>query len=566
MEIAEMVRKWLEIAKAEFFVLTARFKAQRKFFMSIMIILGVLWAAYFAPLLVELVMDALIPLTQIRVLLQVMFPGFMRAVMLFLWMFLLLIPLSRALAEVKIGQWEILLANDVNTRDILVGTFLGKVPAYILYVLFLAPLLLAPFQLAFQVSFLGQLLIYTVLTLMMLTTIWLSNVVGVAIQAKLGDSLRGNDIAKAIAMLMGLITIVPVLGLQFFASQLSAILGMNVFLVFPFTWSADLVSWLAITFNGINLTASQIANFQSILQLDLLANGLLMTLFGVVCVGIGFLSAGGLFTYGIGVRTETIRTVRHENLILQGLYKISPSSFGLIIVTSLKTLFRKVQNLAKVAMALTLALILPVLVVLVYGQRYSLMLSSLLPVTSYGLAFMGVLIFSGTTFLESRNQLWIIKSAPCGASRFVKARIVIAFLIALPLSLIPAIEITVMMGLELFQFLGLFANNYFIVCGAALLGTGITALNPNYEDTKSPAHQKNMTIAMIICLFVTMGGPLLLSIITKRIIGVPFETIMASLGIVGEGVAQGIITTTSLLVIGGLLVLVGIRRLGRPDV
>jgi hypothetical protein len=178
---------------------------------------------------------------------------------------------------------------------------------------------------------------------------------------------------------------------------------------------------------------------------------------------------------------------------------------------------------------------------------------------------MGVLIFSGTTFLESQNQLWIIKSSPRGASRFVKALIVIAFLIALPLSLIPTIEITVMMGLELFQFLGLFANNYFIVCGAALLGTGITALNPNYEDTKSPAHGKNMMTAMMICLFVTMGGPLLLSIITKRVIGVPFETIMASLGIVGEGVAQGIITTTSLLVIGGLLVLVGIRRLGRPD-
>jgi hypothetical protein len=494
-----------------------------------------------------------------------MFPGFMRAVMLFLWMFFLLIPLSYALAEVKIGQWEILLANDVNTRDILAGTFIGKIPIYTLYVLFLAPLLFAPFQLAFQVSLVGQLLIYTVLILIMLTTIWLSNVVGTAIQSKLGNSPRGNDIAKTIAMLMSLITIVPVLGLQLFASHLSAILGMNAFLMFPFTWSADLVSWLVITFNGISLTASQILYFQSILQLDLFANGLLITLFGVACVGVGFLCTERLFTYSIGVRTETIRPVRHENLILQGLYKISPSSFGLIIVTSLKTLFRKVQNLSKIAMALTLALILPILVILVYGQRYSLTLSSLLPVTSYGLAFMGVLIFSGTTFFESQNQLWIIKSVPRGASLFVKALIVIAFLIALPLSLIPTIEITVMMGLDLLQFLGLFANNYFIVCGAALLGTGITALNPNYEDTKSPAHGKNMMTAMVICLFVTMGGPLLLRIITKRIIGVPFETIMASLGIMGEGVAQGIITTTSLLVIGRLLVLVGIRRLGHPD-
>ncbi|MFW9986352.1 MAG: hypothetical protein ACFFDJ_07315, partial [Candidatus Odinarchaeota archaeon] len=483
-----MVYKWLQIAKAEFFVLTARFKGHRKLFMGLVLSLGLLWAVYFAPLVVELVIEFLTPITPIRVILQVMLPGLMRVVMLLLWMLLLILPLSQALSEIKIGQWEILLASNIKTRDILVGTFLGKIPNYTLYVLVLAPLVLSPFLLALQVSLLGQLLIYSTLTLMVLTIIWLSNIICAALQAKLGDSSRGNDIAKALALLMGLIAIIPVLGLQLFATQFSMILGLNVFLVFPFTWSADLVSWLAITFNGINITASQIAHFQNVLQFDLLTNGLLVLVFGVVSIGIGLLSAERLFTYTLGARTETVRTVKRENILLRGLRKISPSSFGSLVVTSFKTFFRQVQNLSKIAMALTLSVLLPFLVILVYGHYSPITLDSLLPITGFGLAIMGIMAFSGTSFLESKDQLWMIQAVPRGTSRFVKARLVIAFLIALPLSLIPTMVLTIMMGLELFQFFWLFGYGYAMVCGAALFGTGITALNPNYEDMKSPIH------------------------------------------------------------------------------
>jgi hypothetical protein len=565
MEVAEMGCKWLQIAKAEFFVLTARFKGHRKLLMGLVLSLGLLWAVYFAPLVVELVLEFLTPITQIRVILQVMFPGLMRVVMLLLWMLLLIIPLGHALSEIKIGQWEILLASNVKTRDILVGTFLGKIPSYTLYVLVLAPLLLSPFLLALQVSLLGQLLIYATLTLMVLMIIWLSNIICAALQAKLGDSSRGNDIAKALALLMGLIVIIPVLGLQLFATQFSAILGLNVFLMFPFTWSADLVSWLAIIFNGINLTASQIAHFQHVLQFDLLTNGLLVLVFGVVCIGIGLLSAERLFTYRIGARSETVRTVKRENILLRGLRKINPSSFGSLVVTSFKTFFRQVQNLSKIAMALTLSLILPFLLILVYGQRSPITLDSLLPITGLGLAMMGIMAFSGTSFLESKDQLWMIQAVPRGTSRFVKARLVIAVLIALPLSLIPTTILTIMMGLELFQFFWLFGYGYAMVCGAALFGTGITALNPNYEDMKSPVYTTTMMIANMICLFVTMASPLILSVITRFFIGVSLDTLLVTWGFLSAAVGRTIITAVFLLILGTQFVLVGTRRLGRPD-
>jgi len=146
MEVAEMVYNWLQIAKAEFFVLTARFKGHRKLFMGLVLSLGLLWAVFFAPVVVGLVMEILTPINPIRVIIQAMFPGLMRAVMLLLWMLLLIPSLSQALSEIKIGQWEILLASNVKTRDILVGTFLGKIPNYTLYVLVLAPLVLSPYS------------------------------------------------------------------------------------------------------------------------------------------------------------------------------------------------------------------------------------------------------------------------------------------------------------------------------------------------------------------------------------------------------------------------------------
>lgn len=559
-----MVRMWLQIAKAEFLVLTARFKGRRKLFVGLLLTLGIVWVAWIAPILVKLVLDVLVPITQIHLILQIMLPGLMRAVMLFLWMLVLITPLSQALTEIKIGQWEILLASNAKTRDILAGTFLGKIPIYTLYILFLAPILLAPFVSAFQVSLLGLMLIYTTLILMVLTPLWVSNVICAAIQAKLGDSPRGNDIAKAIAMLLGLITLIPVLGLQLFAPQLSAILGMNIFLVLPSTWSADLVSWLVITFNGINLSASQIASFQSILELDLFTNGLLTTLFGVTCVGVGLLSADRIFTYRIGMRTETTSTVKRKRSLLRHLGRIRPSSFGVLVVTSLKTFYRKAQNLSKIAMAVTMALMLPFLVILVYGQRGPITLDSLLPITGSGLAYAGIMAFSGTSFLEGRDQLWIIQTAPHGASRFVKARLLVALFLALPLSLVPITAIAILMSIDSFGFLGLLAYGYLMVCGAALLGTGITAFSPNYEDMKSPVHTRNMMIAMMICLFVTMAGPLLLSFISRITMGVSLDTLLANLGLASE-MGRAIIATASLLVLGGVLVMVGTRRLGRVN-
>jgi hypothetical protein len=98
---------------------------------------------------------------------------------------------------------------------------------------------------------------------------------------------------------------------------------MDAFLVMPFTWSADLVSWIAVIFNGIGLTGSQIAGFGAILQLDILTSALLMGAFGVVVIVVALGTADRIFTISAGVRTERITTVGRENIILRGIRRIS---------------------------------------------------------------------------------------------------------------------------------------------------------------------------------------------------------------------------------------------------
>ncbi|UCE11484.1 MAG: hypothetical protein JSW61_06010 [Candidatus Thorarchaeota archaeon] len=562
-----MTRKWLSIAKAEFYVLTSSFRSHRTVTVASMYALAIVWAAYLAPTIMGFIIQSLIPMSQIRLLLMSMFPGLMRTVMLFLWILLLLYPLSFALQEIKIGQWEIFLSNNVRTKDIIIGTFAGKIPFYGLVVVILAPLMISPFMLAFEVSFLGQALVYSAIAAMVLSTIWLSNFVTALVQARLGDSPRGNDIAKALTFVIALIVIVPMYGVMFFMPVLSDILGMNAFLLMPFTWPADLVSWIAIAFNGIGLTGSQILGFGAILQLDMWTSLLLTAAFGLVWVPIALSAADRVFTISAGVRTETVTTVGRENFVIRGVRRAAKGSFGALTVVSLKDFGRKVQNISKILYGVVLAVVLPIIMsqIAVYdGDTVTAM--DILPMIGIMIGVVGVFPFAGTGFLESKDQLWIIRSAPSGASRFMRARLASGFLLAFPLSLAPSVVVSVMFALEPLMALQMIASSYIIVCGAVMVSMGMTAQNPNYEDTKSPAHQSVLIGSMLLTQF-TLIAPLFIDIFFSIALDVNiFRVIENIFGVDGFWFTQAIMGPVALLLMGGLMLFLGVRSLGKVEV
>ena len=556
-----MVRTWLAIAKAEFQVLSSSMRRNRKLYVGILYALVLVWAVVLTPMIFEAVLSAIFPMHILRPMLMVIFPGLMRTLGLFLFLLLLLFPLSMALQEIKIGQWEIFLSNNVRTRDIMVGTFLGKIGLYGLIIIALAPLLISPFMLAFEVSIIGQLLVYGVVTLLAMGTIWFSNFLTALVQARLGDSSRGNDIAKALAMVIAIVVIIPMYGLMFFLPTLSEMMGLNAFLILPSTWFSDLISWLAITFNGIGLTGSQILGFSTVLQLDMLVTSVLVIGFVLGTVGLALGMADRVFTIEAGVRTEVVTTVGRENVFLRGVRRINSGPFGSLMVTSFKDFLRKAQNLSKIGYGLILAIIMPILMMSmdVGDIQFSDMFLTIVAMMS----LVGSMPFAGAGFLESKDQLWIIQGAPSGGSRFVKSRIASQALICVPLAIIPSAVIYFIMGITVIEFVLLLGLGYIAVVGGMLVATGVTARNPNYEDTKSPAHQANIMTSVMLAEF-SIIGVMMVDIFLSIGLNIDFFGILENI----FGNAMVGVTVTGLVVqwiLAGILVWSGIRYLSKPE-
>ncbi|MHA2083988.1 MAG: hypothetical protein ACXAEB_10615 [Candidatus Thorarchaeota archaeon] len=483
-----MTGNWFHIAKAEFRVQTSSIKSHRTLIVLGFFVLGIAWAIVIAPYLMAFALTETLGVPQ--PVLVIVMPGLMRAGFMFIWLILLILPLSNALQEIKIGQWEILLSNNVQTREILVGSFAGKLSIYGLYVLYLAPLFVAPFAQALEVSLIGQALMYFTVFVITVGTIWLSQLLVTAIQSKLGASPRGKDLANALAIALSLVAILPLLGLQLFAPLMSEILGMNVFLVFPFTWGADLVTQMAVGFNGIGLA---ISSLDAALGLHWSSNVLLLGGFSVAIIVLGLLSADRLFKIRVDARTESVTTIRRENLVLLGIRRVAKGSFGVLVVTGLKDFGRKAQNLSRLALLMLLVMIVPIFIYIRGGE---LELTSVSIMTSLMLGFLGVQVFGGAGFLESKDQLWTIQAAPHGVRRYMKARTAQSILLIVPIVLLPAVLYTVLLTLEPSQVLFLMSTSFMSCVGGVLVGIGITAINPTYEDTKSGAYISNNFKAM----------------------------------------------------------------------
>jgi hypothetical protein len=525
-----LARDWLHIAKAEFFVLTAGMREHRKLYAGLLYAIGIIWALVGAPIVVGGFVDLILSIEENRTLLMAIFPGLMRSVIMFLWIILLLFPMSKALEEIRISHWELFLSNNVKTRHILTGSFLGMAPLYGLVTLILAPIIVSPFIVAFEINLLGSVLIYGVIVLTVVTTLWLSNYLTAAIQSRLGDSSKGNDIAKALSVVIAVMAILPMYMMMYAAPLLSGILGMNVFLLMPFTWAADSITWLALSYNGVGLTDAHIAAFSSIMQLDFIMSTALMLGFALLVFGGSFLAADRVFTISAGARTEQVTTVGGENRVLRAIRSIGSPSSGALLVTNVKDYFRKAQNLSKMFYAVALAVIFPVMMFSFTDLGADMDVIGLLISSGMMYALLGAYPYVGVGFLESRDQLWILQGTPNGASKFVKARLAMAVIADMILMTIPVSLMTFLAGLTAVEVLCLAGFGLLIAVGSSMIAIGVTAKNPDYEDTKSPAHQTNQMTAMMLPMVCIMASVFILIALSILDLDVVIENALSPIG------------------------------------
>jgi len=520
-----LVGQWYVIAKADILVRTAKIRKARKLASLLIVAFSLAWILHLAPQLMSFVLSSFS--YQFELLISQAFFGFMRSILLIIWLIMLIIPLSNSLEEIKTGHWEILLSNNVRTRDIMIGTFIGKLPIYGMIVVILAPIIISPITIYFNVSFVGQLLMYGVLVAMAFITLWISNVIVTGIQAVLGESPRGNDIAKALSWAIIPLIAFPAFGIMYLMGSVAHIMGFPFSLLLPSTWSADLITWSAIYFNGNNLYPSNIMNLTDFLYLNPIFYLVFFSLFSIIMVVVGQSAADRIFVIDAGKRTETITTIVKENVVIRGIRRVAPGHNGVLIVTSLKDFGRKLQNLSKIGYTLFLVILLPVMISIV-GLSNQINDPLFLPamiiiMTGLMLGVMGANTFGGVGFLESKDHLWILKSNPKGVTKYIKSRLASFFFIGVLYAVVPGFIVGLIVGLSLSEIGVLILFSFLSVCGTIMISIGVTAFNPSYEDSKSSAFVINTIASMMISMVSIMIGVIyaILSIILERMFVIP---------------------------------------------
>ncbi len=513
-----MVGTWWPIAKAEFLVRTAKLHRARKLLYPGLIVVSVLIVLFGIPNIVSFFLSEYG--SGFDLLLATSLPSLMRTMMLVIWLMVLIIPLSNSLENLKTDQWEILFSSNVKTRDILFGSYLGKVPVYGLITLVLSSVIVAPFVYAYNVSIIGQLLMYAILILFGITTIWISNVVGTALHAKIGQSPRGDDIAKALSWAMVPIMFLPSMSAIYWTESIVSLMGLEISMLLPSTWVADLLTWISISESS--LLPSSIANIQNYwIQISPVISLALICGFVFAVYVIGFRSADSLFTMEAGFGSNKVTTVGRENIGIRGVRRIFGSNFGIIVATSLKDYTRKLQNVAKISYAIFLSLMIPLL--LSTGPMTNVIDDPIfIPVMSclsigMMLGIFGGIVFGGIGLLDSQDQLWILKGSPAGIPRFIAARVLSYMMLASIIALLPSVFTGILLQFTLSTIVLMFVFVYTIVVSGIFIGVGITAFNPSYDDTSSSAFTINTVATILITMISLMAGliPGVLTAITQ---------------------------------------------------
>ena len=99
-----------------------------------------------------------------------------------------------------------------------------------------------------------------------------------------------------------------------------------------------------------------------------------------------------------------------------------------------------------------------------------------------------------------------------------------------------------------------------------MVAMGVTAQNPNYEDTKSSAHQTVLITSMMLTQF-TLIGLLFAAIFLDIGLGFNlFRFFENTFGIDGFMAVEMFLGPALLLLVGGLMLYLGTRSLGKVEV
>ncbi len=482
-----MARKWLVVARNEYRIRINRIRTLKPFFPYLVVGLLAVYVVFIAPAVVGFFVDDLIAfwLSQLAL-------AMVPIIMFMFFFYLIILPITYTLQGMQAEQVEIFLAAPIRPSDVLLGEFLGTMPFYAIAFAVIAGFFTAALQP------LGLGVIQTAITVIIfvvtfLSALWIGTLIAALVRTKFAKTARGKDIGKALSFVLALPMIAlmyAIIGGGFLDALANS--GANEMVrmalsLLPSSWGAEVV--LGFASNPGNIGA---------VGLETLTRFGGLVVFFVAVLWLGTKAANR--AYSIEPTTFTASRAKPDGFFYGTVkYLGGRGAFGTLLASVFKDYSRRLENLSRIVYIV--GLIAMVNIFFGGGDQNP---ESALIMGLFLFPFLAVLVVGQAT-VGGRESLFLYKKAPSGVGRFVKAKLLQGWLVAVPIA--AAITAFLMISIpqttpiSLLTYTGIIAQ---LVAANVAVAVGLCLLNPEFSEN-ARAQMVSLMINAQVVVFVSMG-------------------------------------------------------------
>jgi len=422
------IPKWFVVARNEYKIHTSRIRRIRAYFPYLVVGLLAVYVVFIAPSFANLFIGDFLAL-----LLSQAAVAMIQIILFLIFIYFMLIPITQTLREVQASQLEIFLAAPIKPSDVLLGEFLGEIPFYAILVTVIAGFFTAALN-PLGLDVVQMTIIIAVFIVTFLSAFWIGNVIAAVLRTKFGQSSRGKDIGKALALIIALPLVALIYAIQFggvlevlYNPEASGMVK-TILSFLPSSWGAEVV--VGFVSNPGNIGA---VGFETLIRFG----GLLV--FFVLVLWLGTKVANR--AYSLEPTTFTSSRVKPDGVFYKTVkYLGGGGSFATLLVSVFKDYGRRLENLSKIVYIVGLVIMMNVFI---FGPQLSeeYELGLIMPLVMIQFMFPVLAVFvAGEVTLRGKEILFIYRKTPSGVGRFVKARLLQGWLVVVPI----AVAVTVL--------------------------------------------------------------------------------------------------------------------------
>jgi hypothetical protein len=479
--------KWLVIAKNRYRIATSSIQGMRSYFIPLVIGLLAVYVAFIAPAVVTPLIDdftafiitqAAIPMVQI-----ILFTFFF---------YMILVPITDTLREVQTSQLEILVRAPIKSSDVLLGDFVGVIPFYGIIITLITgtfTALLKPLGL----DIIQNIVIIVTFIITFLSALWIGTVIAAILRTKLGKTVRGKDVGRALSVILALPMIAVVyviIGgglLTAITNNETTVLLRAILSLLPSSWGAEI--FVSFASNPSNLAA---VGLETLTRLGGLG------VFFVATLWLGTKAANR--AYSLETVTFIAPKAKPDGYFYKTIgYLGGDGSSGRLLVSIFKDYGRRLENLSWVLYVVILLVMLRIFILdpLVKPE------DALLNLSAFGIPFLAAFVVG--TVSRGRETVFIYKKAPFGVGKFVKARLLQSWLVAVPIAAVLTLFSTI--SVPQVTLASLLTNTLLgslRTLASVALVLGLALINPIFAE-ESRERNLGIVINLMVIIFATIG-------------------------------------------------------------